>query len=184
MRLFLAVFPPPQIQQALWASAAALREASPPVSWTKADNLHYTLRFLGELGDDGARRAGEAAIEAASPHPPFDLTLGGFGAFPDARRARVLWVGARAGAQALEALAASLERGLRQRGFGRADRPFKAHLTIGRPRVPGSDWSAALAAQPADALAQFRVEHLLLVNSQLSPKGSIYTPIVEAPLGG
>ena len=96
----------------------------------------------------------------------------------------MLWVGAGEGRDPLEALAATLERALRSRGFGRADRPFKAHLTIGRPRVPGSDWAGALVAMDAREIARFRVAQLVLVKSQLSPKGSIYTVRVEAPLEG
>jgi RNA 2',3'-cyclic 3'-phosphodiesterase len=184
MRLFLAVFPPTEVQQAVWHAAAPLRAGRAPVSWTKADNLHYTLRFLGELGEDGARRAGEATLEAAAPHAPFELALAGFGAFPDARRARVLWVGAAEGRDPLESLAGSLDRALGSRGFGRADRPFKAHLTIGRPRVPGGDWTAALAGMDSAEIARFGVARLVLVQSQLSPKGSIYTPLVQAKLGG
>ncbi len=182
MRLFLAVFPPPEVQQQVWEAASPLRARDVPVSWTRADNLHYTLHFLGELGEDGARRAGEAAREAVTGHGAYELALGGFGAFPSPQRARVLWIGASRGGEALEALSGSLEQALRHQGFPRADRPFKAHLTIGRPRVPGEDWSAALGAVDQGAIAAFRVERLVLVRSQLSPKGSIYSPMIEALL--
>ncbi len=182
MRLFLGVFPPREAQQAALRAIEAMRFRGDGVSWVRLENLHYTLRFLGELGEDGARRAGEAAREAAAAHAPFDAELDRPGAFPSPGRARVLWLGMRAGGAQLSALAGSLERALRARGFEREERPFAPHLTLGRVRAPG-DWTAKLAAAPA-VDARFRVERLLLVKSTLSPHGSRYDVVLEAPLAG
>lgn len=186
MRLFLAVFPPLAVREAAHAAAAALRTAGPAVSWVKAENLHYTMRFLGEVGEDGARRAGEAALEAAARQPAFEAALGAWGAFPSAHRARVLWVGMSAGADQLSTLARSLDRALEARGFGAPDRPFSPHLTLGRVRDPRTDWSEPLGrvAALAGAAAHFTVDRLCAVESRLSPKGSTYTVRAEAPLGG
>lgn len=182
-RVFLAVFPPASVQAAAHEVTAALRRPDDRMSWVKRENLHYTMRFLGDLGADGERRAGEAAREAAAKHPPFDATLGAPGAFPNPRRARVVWLGLAAGAEALQALARDLESALRARGFERADKPFAAHLTLGRARDRDRDVSAALAGAVV-APASFRVGELLVVRSTLSPKGSIYETSVRAPLGG
>lgn len=184
MRLFLAVFPPLAVQIAAHAAGEALAaQGGPAVSWVKQDNLHYTLRFLGELGEDGARRAGEAGREAASDVGPFDAVIGGLGAFPNTRRARVLWVGMSEGADSLMALAKALDGALQRRGFEREKQRFSPHLTIGRVREPMRDWTAALAAAPPPSPERFRVDRLTLVESKLSPKGSTYTPVVEALLG-
>ena len=183
MRLFFAVFPPPEVQRAAFAMEEALRRPDDLVSWVKLENLHYTLRFMGELGEDGARRAGEAAQEAASDVAAFDAELGGLGGFPNARRPRVIWVGLAKGDEPLKALARGLEAGLRRRGFERADKPFSAHLTIGRVRNPGQDWSTRLdSASSLPGAAAFRVDRLLLMESKLSPKGSMYTIRSEALL--
>jgi 2'-5' RNA ligase len=187
MRIFIAVFPPPGARAAAHAAGAGLRRAEAAgarVSWVKEENLHYTMRFLGELGEDGARRAGEAALQAAASIPAFDAQLGGPGAFPDARRARVLWLGLSTGAEALVALARALDRALEPRGFAAPDHPFSPHLTLGRIRDAGADWTAALArAQPAGGPeAGFRVERLTVVESTLSPRGSIYAVRLDAPL--
>jgi len=180
LRIFLAVFPPPAIQNAVHALADSLRRPGDGVSWVKADNLHYTLRFIGDVGEDGARRVAEAAAEAAAAHVAFDATLGGLGAFPNPRRARVIWIGLAGGAEPLETLARDLEAALRQRGFDRADHAFTAHLTLGRIREAGPDWSARLAAVPAlDPSLAFRIDRIGVIESQLSPKGSIYTVRAE-----
>jgi len=187
MRIFLAVFPPPAVRAAAHATGESLRRAGTEgasVSWVKPDNLHYTMRFLGELGEDGARRAAEAAVEAGAGLPAFDAALGALGAFPNPHRARALWIGMSAGADALMALASALDRALEQRGFGGPDHAFTPHLTLGRVRDPRADWSQALAqtSAPGGPTLHFRVDRLSVVESTLSPQGSIYKVRVEAAL--
>ena len=187
MRIFLAVFPPPAFQALAYRATEALRRPGDDVSWVKRENLHYTMRFIGEVGEDGTRRVTEAAVEAAAGMPAFDAALGAPGAFPGPRRARVLWIGLAEGAEPLRELARRLEAALEKRGFERERQAFKAHLTLGRVRDPRADWTAALASVPtldADPAARFRVDTLRVVQSQLSPKGSIYTVRHAAPLGG
>jgi 2'-5' RNA ligase len=180
MRIFIAVFPPRAVQDVAAGVIEALKRERDGVSWVRRENLHYTLSFLGELGEDGALRAGEAALEAGAAHAPFDAALEQPGAFPNAGKARVLWLGMREGAEPLRALARTLERALGARGFDRADRPFAPHLTIGRVRTP-ADWTARLAAAPGIE-ARFRVEELRVIASTLSPGGSRYDVRVRAPL--
>ncbi len=182
MRLFLAVFPSPAACTAAMTVVDALRTRGNRVAWVKRENLHYTLRFLGEVGEAEALAAAEAAREAAAGHAAFDAALAAPGAFPHAAKARVLWLGMSAGAEPLCALARSLEDALAARGFPRADMPFAPHLTIGRVRMP-ADWSVRLAAAPAPG-ARFRVERLVLVRSTLGPGGSRYERLHEAPLAG
>ena len=183
MRIFLAVFPPESVQRAVFAAAQALQRSGDGVSWVKRENLHYTLRFMGELGDDGARRVKLAAEDAARSGGPFAAALGPLGAFPNARRARVLWAGMTEGAERLTALAAALEAALVRKGFDRADHAFTPHLTIGRVRDPRADWSERLAAVRVEpAAARFTVDHLCAVESKLSPKGSTYTVLHEPTL--
>ena len=186
MRLFVAVFPPAEVQRAAYGCIEALRRPGDGVSWIKAENLHYTMRFLGEVGEDGARRAAEAATEAAGKSRAFAASLGGLGAFPNPRRARVIWIGMSEGAEALVALARDLDRALAKRGFETADKPFSSHLTLGRVRNPGPDWAPVLAGVDAAAgtPARFTVDRLCVVESQLDPRGSIYTVRNEAKLGG
>lgn len=184
MRLFVAVFPPAEIQRAASSVIESLRRPGDGVSWVKPDNLHYTLRFIGEVGEDGARRVAEAAREAVRGRRAFEATLGGVGAFPNARRARVIWLGMIVGEAELVAIARALEDGVVKRGFDREDKAFSAHLTLGRVREPKADWTAQLAAaRVPDAQAlRFRIERVSVVQSQLSPKGSIYQVREEAVL--
>jgi 2'-5' RNA ligase len=190
MRIFLAVFPPPEAQALALASAARVREAAGSaaghVSWVKLENLHYTLKFLGELGEDDARRAGDAAREAADSLAAFEIALGAAGAFPNARHARVLWLGCDRGANEFVELARRVDAALAKRGFDREKRAFSPHLTLGRVRETHHDWTAAIAAAPSpagEAAARFRVSEVRVMKSTLSPKGSIYETLTSAALG-
>src|SRR6266511_3757868 len=117
MRLFIAVFPPPEAQTLAYRAADLLRLGHDAVAWVKRENLHYTMRFLGEVDDAGAAKAGEAMREAAGSRTRFAATLGGFGAFPDAKRARVLWIGMQQGAEPMRLLASALDQALARHGF-------------------------------------------------------------------
>jgi 2'-5' RNA ligase len=186
MRIFLAVFPPPETQTLAHDVIGSLRSPGDGVSWVKRDNLHYTLRFLGEIGDDGLRRVGAAAEEAAAAVPRFEARLGGLGAFPNARRARVIWIGLEEGDEPFARLAKALDAALAKRGFDPEGRAFTAHLTLGRVRDPGRDWAPRLAAPTLTAgspAARFAVDRLLVVESRLDPRGSVYTERVVAELG-
>jgi 2'-5' RNA ligase len=181
VRVFLAVFPSADAQKAAAALIERLRRAEDRVSWVKADNLHYTVRFMGELGEKGLERVTAAAREAVAGHRRFDAVLGSAGAFPNARKARVLWLGLAEGGEALTALARDVEQALRRRGFDPADKPFKAHLTLGRVRDREQDWSGRLEGAAA-APERFKVDRVAVVQSTLSPKGSRYAIRAEAEL--
>jgi 2'-5' RNA ligase len=181
MRIFLAVFPSAEAQRAAAAVIERLRQPGDGVSWVQRDNLHYTLRFMGDLGASGLSRVSEAAREGAAGHARFEATLGAVGAFPNLRRARVLWLGLSEGGEALAAVARSVEEALRRKGFDHADHPFKPHLTIGRVREGGQDWTERLSDVAAEP-ARFGVERVRVIQSTLSPKGSIYRVRAEAPL--
>lgn len=181
MRIFVAVFPSADAQEAAAALIDRLRRDEGRVSWVKRDNLHYTVRFMGELGEKGLERVTAAVREALAGHRRFDATLGAPGAFPSARKARVLWLGLAEGGEALTALARDVEQALRRRGFDPADKPFQPHLTLGRVRDREQDWSGRLDGATA-APERFVVDRVAVVQSTLSPKGSRYEVRAEAEL--
>jgi 2'-5' RNA ligase len=185
VRLFVAVVPPESAQRAAHAAADAARRPDDDVAWVKRENLHFTLRFLGEIDARAADDATAAAIEAAARHAPFEAALGAAGAFPSARRARVLWLDFARGAQAMAALAGALDEALTARGFAAAERPFSPHLTLGRVREPREDWTARLGSMRVDPGAgAFPVTALAVIESRLARGGSIYAVRHEAPLTG
>lgn len=182
MRVFLAVFPPPAVQQTLAEGIERVQRAGDGVSWVRQQNLHYTLRFLGEVEEARMQAVTHAAHDAVRGATAFRLTLGGAGAFPDFRRPRVLWIGARQGGEALELLAKSLQEALRRQGFGRADKPFRSHLTVGRVRDAARAVASAERLRDIAVEGEFLVDRLATVHSTLRPGGSEYRIVDEAPL--
>ena len=184
MRTFIGVFPPPALQQAIAERIDAVRRPGDGISWVKRDNLHFTLRFLGELTPARVERVARAAAAAVAGAPAFEASIGAAGAFPDFRRPQVLFFHVENGSAALETLARSADEALLREGFGSADKPFRAHLTVGRVRDRGGAASRdAVERLRAERLAlSFTVRALLVVHSRLDPGGSIYRPIGEYPL--
>jgi RNA 2',3'-cyclic 3'-phosphodiesterase len=138
------------------------------------------MRFLGECELGAVERATAAMREAAAARPRFGAALGGFGAFPNAKRARVLWIGTMQGAEPMRLLASALEASLVRHGFEAADQDFEPHLTVGRVRTPG-DWTTRLLDVPT-VESRFQVDRLQLVKSTLASGGSRYEPLVEKKL--
>jgi 2'-5' RNA ligase len=187
MRIFLAVFPPPAVQQLAFDVIERLRKPDDGVSWVKKENLHFTLKFLGEMGEDGLGRVGEAARRAAAAVRAFDAALGECGAFPHGTGAKVLWIGLARGTEPFIALEEQLEAALAGGGWARDPRGFTPHLTIGRIREPGRDWSTVLdgiGSLGERALAAFRVDRIRVVRSEMHPRGATYHMVSEAVLDG
>ena len=152
------------------------------VRWTRPDNFHLTLKFLGDVVPEERLEEISAALRTAcARHAPFDAGLTGFGAFPSARRARILWSGVGRGADAVRALAADVDAALEPLGFVREGRPYAPHATLGRVRGR----PASLELPPA-VLEEcgFRVERADLVKSTLTAEGPVYETLEGFALGG
>lgn len=171
VRLFFALQLPDEVRQALSpALDLARRAAGDGVGFTRLEQLHFTLAFLGEQPTpDSAIAAGEALRAAAQ----FELGIGGRGAFPGMSRPRVLWLGVTEGSAALCAAAEKLQAALRERGFPLDDRKFQPHLTLGRVKPRGDrDARRTLEALPLGELARFPVRSVELMQSVLGAGGA------------
>ncbi len=168
------------------AAPAAERDGMRGVRWVGEDAFHLTLRFLGATPTDRVAAAAEAVAEAAHASRAFPVSVGRSGAFPRAAAPRTLWLAVEEGGEALTALAASVERALVARGWPADDRPFRAHLTLGRCEDPvaGGRAAEALAAASARFRATWRVETLVLFESHLGRGPARYAVVAEHPLGG
>lgn len=188
MRLFVAVNLPGPEQERVMTAAAALRSADLPVRWVEPDALHITLKFLGEVPEPEYDPVAQAVMDVASRHPGFRLELRGAGAFPNARRPAVWWIGV-APSEPLHRLRQDVEDTLSPLGFPTEARPFSPHLTLGRTRRDGAGRRGGARAPDAEALLQrvalhstFTVETLDLMRSHLSPRGARYERVLAAAL--
>lgn len=188
MRLFVAAELDDAVKQRAAAIAATLRDAADAdgrrsVSWVAPANLHFTLQFIGEADPPTARRVVD---QLAPPFDlsAFDLTIAGAGCFPPSGPPRVVWLGVADGGVPLAALAREVNRRLDAIGLPREDRPFRAHLTIGRVKGPtGARLRAALAAARDAEAGRCTVSRVTLFESHLSPRGSTYSVVATSPLG-
>ncbi len=156
------------------------------VRWAVSENLHLTIRFLGATAGDRVPDVAAAAEAAARAAAPFRARLAGAGAFPARDRPRVVWLGIVEGASELAALAGALSDEMASRGWEPDERPFQAHLTLGRADgVPGAGRAVAALADAAASLdAAWTVDRLVVYRSELGRGPARYVPLATALLGG
>ena len=180
LRSFLAADLSPQaLAQAVQVIECLRREVPRGVRWVPEENLHLTLKFLGGVEPDFISRLVTAASAKLEGLAPFEVVLGGLGAFPNARRARVIWLGVCAGGAQLARLARKLDAAAARIGVERERRPYRTHLTLGRLRQPAP---VALSGVPCPDGLPFSVEEVVLYESRLSSTGAQYIPLARLPL--
>lgn len=186
VRAFVAI----ELGDAARVAAARLIDRLRPmparVSWVRAENLHVTLRFLGEVsGDQIETIAAHMQPELTVQHP-FSAAIRGLGAFPNARRPSVIWIGYEDTDNAATGISAIAERAARGIGLVPETRPFVPHVTLGRVRreSPKSDISAFLEAESRFDAGAFTVDAVSLFSSELTPHGARYTRLHRLTLDG
>lgn len=161
--------------------ALAARHAA-GLSWVKPENAHFTVRFLGDLDDAQVERVCASARRSGPPLPAPVARLGRLGAFPRPERPRVLWVGLAQGAPEVEAVAAAVNDGLEDDGFGAPDKPFRAHLTLARVREGAAGIGNLVRAPLPAAPAAEPLSRLAVMKSELRKGGAMYTVLEEIRL--
>src|SRR5262249_53387415 len=147
IRSFVAVPLPDNVRTEIASAAGALGRELPDVRWSrKAENLHVTIKFLGQVAQEQLASLGSAPDRAGGALPLFAVDARGMGALPSERAANVIWVGLDASRRALAAVAAAVEEVAERFGVAREQRPYRAHVTVGRCKGRGVDARAALRA--------------------------------------
>jgi len=186
MRLFIAIDLDEAAREAIADEQrrlkAAIGSTRATIKWVRAEQMHLTLVFLGEIPEARSSAIVDAVGQPVA-QPPFDLTFGGIGAFPPRGAPNVLWIGAAKG----EGQAVVLQRQLADRiaalGIVLDRRPFHPHLTLARLKDSRpSDRPAVLAADRENVAAVAHVDHATLYQSKLSSQGPTYIPLARATL--
>lgn len=171
MRLFVAVELPDELKQAL----VGLRADIPGAHWVPAEQIHLTLAFPGEVDQMTSERLISELARIRSPL--FQLRLSGTGCFPDRRRPRVLWIGVEPQPLLMD-LATQVQAAVLFCGIPQEERPFSAHITLARLKLPASrECGAFLDRYPNLKLMSFLVREFILFESRLTRQGAIHTPI-------
>lgn len=186
MRLFLAINLSPHVRREILEATAPLREIAPEASWLDEPRLHLTLKFLGEQ-DPGRLESISSAVSAvAARHRSLVMNVGGVGAFPNFRRARIVWMGV-AQDPRLELMHHDVEVAYEALGFELEGRPFRPHLTLARLKhqLPEDRLKKLWrAAKSVDFQTECDVQSIDLMQSELRPPpaGVAYRCLVAAPL--
>jgi 2'-5' RNA ligase len=186
LRTFIAV----DIGKAIRAHAVALQETlartgGGDVKWVEPENLHVTLLFLGEVDERTVPMVCRVVAERAQEYPSFSMTVERVGCFPNLRRPRVLWIGIGEGAQELCELHDGLEGPLLDLGcYRREERQYTPHITLGRVRSerPADQLATALAKNAGWRGGEIPVQEVLVMSSELTPKGPVYTVLSRGKL--
>lgn len=184
-RIFIAVELDPALRQRIVDLEDSIKQAGARLRWIAAENLHFTVRFLGEITPAQLAQVKLATREVATATRSFPLALQGVGAFPSLQRPQVIWVGVREGSEELAALSARLDDALVRHRFPREDRPYVAHLTLTRvrDRRVWGDLVRALSGFREVVVGTQQVDTLTVMESHLNPRGARYTRVEEVLLG-
>ena len=180
LRLFIAVELPASVRQRLADVTDELRGVGlERLRWVRPENIHITLKFLGETPVERQPQIEDALRAAAEGVGPLELALGELGKFGGRQNPRVLWVDVRGEVDALKALHRRVDARIAPLGFPAEERPFAAHLTLAR--VP-QDIAKKVARSLSDAIdavtvpdPPIPVREVVLMRSELRPGGPVYT---------
>ncbi len=175
-RAFLAVVPPPAARA--WAESAAhsAELLAPDLRWARTEQLHLTLQFLGPVDDLGP--VAEFVTDSVRPRATFTLSLGGGGAFPEPRRATVVWLGVRDGRDELTDLAVSLA------SLSGEDRAYRPHVTLARRNRARDVRQVVDALDACGESEPWTVDEVVLFDSPLQADGLHHTEVARFRLAG
>jgi 2'-5' RNA ligase len=184
LRCFIAIEIPDAVKKEIAEVADILKKYDADIKWVAVENLHVTLKFLGNTPEKSLPEIRESLLKAVSLFQSFYIKINGTGVFPNRKFPRVIWIGVEDG-ETLPKLASDIDISVSLLGYKKEEREFKPHLTLGRVR------SRKGTASVVNELDNFRdkefgnfvVDRIRLMRSELKPKGPEYSCIYEVPFG-
>lgn len=187
IRSFVAIELSSEVRTRAGQLVTQLAESGAHATWVAPQNMHLTLKFLGEVDTRDLPEICDALTESVTPFAPFEFQSRGAGGFPHADRARTVWLGVGRGQEQLVSLHEAIEKGFSKLGFRREQRRFQPHLTLGRVRSTegGTQRLAELLQQSQEFEAGVTsVDAVVVFSSELERSGPVYEPICVAELAG
>jgi 2'-5' RNA ligase len=181
VRLFVALEIPSAVRENLAALLESLRAVSSQTRWVRPENLHVTLKFMGEVPETKLA-ATRSVLAGVRSDQPVTVDFRGLGFFPNEKRPRVFWAGIEASPN-LKTLAADIESVVEKLGIPREQRPFSPHLTLARFEPPGlpEKLRSAIQENAAREFGSLRTNQYHLIESKLKPSGAEYTTLESFP---
>ena len=187
MRTFIAIELPKNIREALGKLQEQLKKSEADVKWVTPDNIHLTLKFLGEVDDDKIEKINKIIDSVCAENNTYKIYISSLGAFPRIDYLRVIWAGVEKGDSETKKIAKELEEKIEKIGIPREARPFSSHITLGRTRSALNreklvkELKSMQEAFEKEDL-EFSVSKVTLFKSTLTPKGPAYEVLKEANL--
>ncbi|MBU1912010.1 MAG: RNA 2',3'-cyclic phosphodiesterase [Candidatus Omnitrophica bacterium] len=184
MRAFIAVEIDSQTKQKISDLVSCLKKTGPDAKWITEDQMHLTLKFLGNIGEDKVQKISEALSAISDSFKSLKIGFSNIGAFPNLNHPRVIWLGIDEGRGSLEILNGKIEASLEKSGFARENREFNPHLTLARIRSSKniSNLIKLIGEKNLTPVGEILIDKLSLFQSTLSPKGAVYTLILQKSL--
>jgi len=176
MRTFIAIELPQDIKDSLSALQDKLKTAPAEVRWVKHENIHLTLKFLGEIDAKQLDKIKLILQEVARDHHEFKTRVSTLGVFPNLNYPRVIWVGLDKNDEPVQKIVQDLEEKIAKLGIAKEKRTFTSHITIGRVKL------GKFIAPENQASREFTVHKITLFKSTLTPGGPVYEILQEANL--
>jgi 2'-5' RNA ligase len=182
VRAFLAIDIDESTRGELVSAQSALPKAGIRLKLVEPQNLHLTLKFLGEVSEDKIAEISETLTNTTTGFQEFEMQVKGLGAFPSLHRPRILWAGIAEGRERVVELQRRLDASLQPVGFP-PERDFHPHITLARVKfVRGGELASFIRGASTKEFGTTRVGEVTLVQSTLTPKGPIYTKLVGVKL--
>lgn len=173
-RLFIAVNLNDVIKSEIDELLTGVREKYRNVKWVKTDNLHITLKFLGDTPVEKVEAIEKVLANTVLNIKAFSIELGGLGVFPDLKRPRVIWIGVSEGRDSLIYIRDVIEEGLYKLNIPKESQSFKSHITLGRIKKFERNIKNILKEIKMDYSGRQEIKSLELMKSTLTPGGPVY----------
>ena len=184
IRTFIAIKLPENIISSISKIQEGIKSYGLKIKWVRPDNIHLTLKFLGNINEADIKKIGRAIFDALKEYPPIALAAKGTGVFPGVNQPRVVWVGVTGQLEPLVGMQKALDEKLETIGFPKENRPFKGHLTLARVKgkIDPQRLGAAIKEFQGFESEPFAADQVILFKSELQPKGSVYTELLSVAL--
>ena len=184
MRLFIAIGIEKDIKGKISSIQDKFKQIGADIKYVEPENLHYNLKFIGEISEDIIPKIKETLENAVKSFEPFKIHIFGLGAFPSKNYAKVIWIGLKEGKQELIGLANEIDKQLETIGIEKERKSFTPHLTLGRVKSGKNKENLlnVLNKLENEDIGEMKVNKIILFASELTPNGPIYKEIFSVNL--
>jgi 2'-5' RNA ligase len=184
LRCFIALELPEEVKKKIYVCIEKMKSAGADVKWIPPENLHLTLKFLGDTTEELLKSVNERLISLSKSHNRFSLQVSGAGAFPNIKYPKVVWLGIHDSEEIIK-LQHDIDESMEGLGFKRDDKKFTPHLTIGRVKsMRNKDVLIKELATLKEAdFGKIEVNNITMMKSELKPGGAEHSKLIEIPFG-